>query len=40
MFLLLCQELAKTTTGSHVTIYNNDSYGSVYTETMKDYFPK
>ena len=36
----LFKELAKTTTGSHVTIYNNDLYGSVYKETMKDFFPK
>ena len=36
----LFKELAKTTTGSHVTIYNNDKYGSVYTETMQDYFPQ
>ncbi len=26
--------------GSHVTIYNNESYGSVYKETMRDYFPQ
>ena len=36
----LFKELAKTTTGSHVTIYNNEKYGSVYTETMKEFFPK
>ena len=36
----LFKELAKTTTGSHVTIYNNELYGSVYTETMQDYFPE
>ena len=35
----LYRELYKTTTGSHVTIYNNQQYGSVYTETMNDYFP-
>jgi len=33
------RELYKTTNGSHVTIYNHDQYGSVYTETMSDYFP-
>ena len=36
----LYKELARTTTGSHVNIYNNAQYGSVYSETMKDYFPK
>jgi len=36
----LFKELAKTTTGSHVTIYNNESYGSVYTETMQEFFPE
>ena len=36
----LFKELAKTTTGSHVTIYNNDKYGSVYTETMSEFFPQ
>ena len=33
-------ELAKTTNGSHVSIYNEHNYGSVYTNTMEDYFPK
>ena len=36
----LYRELYKTTTGSHVTIYNNEQYGSVYTETMQDFFPQ
>ena len=36
----LYKELARTTTGSHVTIYNNESYGSVYTETMQEFFPE
>ena len=36
----LYKELAKITTGSHVTIYNNESYGSVYTETMQEFFPE
>ena len=36
----LYKELAKTTTGSHVTIYNNESYGSVYTETLQEFFPE
>ena len=35
----LYRELYKTTTGSHVTIYNHQQYGSVYTETMQEYFP-
>ena len=34
----LYKELAKTTTGSHVSIYNHQQYGSVYTENMEDYF--
>ena len=33
-------ELAKTTNGSHVSIYNERNYGSVYTNTMTDYFPQ
>ena len=33
-------ELAKTTNGSHVSIYNEKNYGSVYTNTMQEYFPK
>ena len=36
----LYKELARTTTGSHVTIYNNELYGSVYTETMQEFFPE
>ena len=36
----LYKELARTTTGSHVNIYNNGQYGSVYSETMSDFFPK
>ena len=36
----LYKELARTTTGSHVNIYNNAQYGSVYSETMNDYFPQ
>ena len=35
----LYRELARTTTGSHVNIYNQQQYGSVYEETMLDYFP-
>lgn len=34
----LYRELFKTTKGSHVSIYNNDNYGSVYQETMEEYF--
>jgi len=30
---------ARTTTGSHVTLYNQSHYGSVYKETMGEYFP-
>ena len=32
--------LYKTTNGSHVTIYNNNEYGSVFDETMAEYFPQ
>jgi glycosylphosphatidylinositol transamidase (GPIT) subunit GPI8 len=34
----LYKELARTTNGSHVSIYNHAQYGSVYTENMEDYF--
>ena len=34
------RELFRTTTGSHVSIYNQEHYGSVYTETMRDFFPR
>jgi len=33
-------ELAKTTNGSHVSIYNEHNYGSVYSNNMADYFPQ
>ena len=36
----LYRELARTTTGSHVNIYNQQQYGSVYEETMQEYFIK
>ena len=36
----LYRELARTTTGSHVNIYNQQQYGSVYEETMQEYFPR
>ena len=36
----LYRELFRTTTGSHVSIYNQKHYGSVYTETMDEFFPK
>ena len=32
--------LYRATTGSHVSIYNQQQYGSVYTETMSDFFPE
>lgn len=38
-FYNLYRELYKTTNGSHVMIYNHTQYGSVYTETMDDFFP-
>ena len=36
----LYRELFRTTTGSHVSIYNQEHYGSVYTETMTEFFPR
>lgn len=32
--------LAKTTNGSHVSIYNENNYGSVFTNGMDDYMPE
>jgi hypothetical protein len=34
------RQLARTTNGSHVTLYNEKEYGSVYTETMQEFFPE
>lgn len=34
----LYRQLYKTTNGSHVSIYNANAYGSVYSEMMDDYF--
>ena len=36
----LYYNLARSTTGSHVTLYNESNYGSVYELTARDYFPK
>lgn len=36
----LYRELARTTNGSHVNIYNQQEYGSVYEETTKEFFSK
>ena len=36
----LYRDLFRTTTGSHVSIYNQQHYGSVYTETLRDFFPR
>lgn len=36
----LFYQLARTTTGSHVTLYNDANYGSVYSLTASDYFPE
>jgi glycosylphosphatidylinositol transamidase (GPIT) subunit GPI8 len=33
------KELFKSTNGSHVTIYNQQQYGSVYEETLEEFFP-
>ena len=35
----LYKELARTIVGSHVSLYNQENYGSVYTNTMQEYFP-
>ena len=34
----LYRQLFRTTTGSHVSIYNQKNYGSVYSETMSEFF--
>ena len=36
----LYRELFKTTRGSHVSIYNQQQYGSVYTEKMSEFLPE
>jgi glycosylphosphatidylinositol transamidase (GPIT) subunit GPI8 len=36
----LYKDLAKTTNGSHVSIYNESNYGSVFTNYMGDYLPE
>ena len=36
----LYRELFKTTKGSHVSIYNQQEYGSVYSERMNEFLPK
>ena len=36
----LYYQLARTTSGSHVTLYNDTNYGSVYQLTARDYFPQ
>ncbi len=36
----LYRELARTTTGSHVSVYNQQNYGSVYEETVGEYLAK
>ena len=36
----LFYNLARTTTGSHVTLYNDINYGSVYSLNAGDYFPE
>jgi glycosylphosphatidylinositol transamidase (GPIT) subunit GPI8 len=36
----LFYHLARTTTGSHVTLYNDINYGSVYSLNASDYFPE
>ena len=36
----LYRELYKTTKGSHVSIYNQQEYGSVYSEKMSEFLPK
>ena len=39
-FYDLYRQLARTTNGSHVSLYNAEQYGSVYTETMHEFFPE
>jgi glycosylphosphatidylinositol transamidase (GPIT) subunit GPI8 len=39
-FYDLYRQLSRTTNGSHVTLYNENQYGSVYTSTMDDFFPR
>lgn len=34
----LYKEMAKTTTGSHVSMYNQQNYGNVYTERANEFF--
>ena len=36
----LYRELFRTTKGSHVSIYNQQQYGSVYSEKMSEFLPK
>jgi hypothetical protein len=36
----LYRELFKTTRGSHISIYNQQQYGSVYMETMAEFLPE
>ena len=36
----LYRELFRTTRGSHVSIYNQQQYGSVYRETMQEFLPE
>ena len=36
----LYRELFRTTKGSHVTIYNQQEYGSVYSEKMNEFLPE
>ena len=36
----LYYNLARSTTGSHVTLFNEANYGSVYELTARDYFPR
>jgi glycosylphosphatidylinositol transamidase (GPIT) subunit GPI8 len=36
----LYYSLARTTAGSHVSLYNDINYGSVYSLTARDYFPR
>ena len=36
----LYRELFRTTKGSHVSIYNQQEYGSVYSERMSEFLPE
>ena len=36
----LYYQLYNHTPGSHVTVYNSDNYGNLYTSTLSEFFPE